>query len=94
MRAIVAMRAPAHTEKTTSATTKKTNPNEPPDENVFRANYEGELDEEELATQWNILKDLTLKPTDLGIEIDALEKNQEHLLTNGWHVVWKDRSQK
>jgi hypothetical protein len=92
MRAIVAMRAPAHTEKTPSATTKKADPKEPPDENVFRANYDGELDGVELANQWNFLKEWTLKPTDLAIEIGALEENKEHLLTNGWCVVLKEMS--
>tara|TARA_B110001450_G_scaffold250482_1_gene269211 strand:+ start:1127 stop:2017 length:891 start_codon:yes stop_codon:yes gene_type:complete len=92
MRAIVALRAPVHTEKTPSATTKKANPKEPPDENVFRANYEGELDAVEIANQWNFLKEWTLKPTDLAIEIGALEENKEHLLTNGWCVVLKEMS--
>lgn len=92
MRAIVAMRAPTSVDKRPSATTTTGKTKEPPDENVFRANYEDELDPAELAIQWNFLKDWTLKPTDLSIPIDALEENQEHLLTNGWYVVLKEIS--
>lgn len=93
MRAIVAMRAPTSADKTPSATTKAAKTKEPPDENVFRAGYEDDFDPTELANQWKFLKDWTLNPTDLAIEIDSLEENQEHLLTNGWYVVLKEISQ-
>ena len=93
MRAIVAMRAPTSADDRPAATTKATKTKEPPDENVFRANYEDELDPTELANQWKFLKDWTLKPTDLAIGIDSIDENQEHLLTNGWYVVLKEMSQ-
>lgn len=90
VRSMVAMRTPIHMGETPPTTTDNPDPKQPPDQNVFQAKYEGELDVGEIANQWDFVRKMLLKPSDLAIGIDELEDNQRHLLTNGWTVVLKE----